>query len=89
MAVITARAIILLNIKKKTIRNIIFNFDKVITEHLKKNSGEVRTNSRPGHRDMEPVQETGQLQDNPQPCENGRGHTKGSMIIKVIALEHL
>lgn len=88
MAVITARAIILLNIKKKNIRNY-FNFDKVITEHLKKNSGEVRTNSGLGHRDMEPVQDTGQLQDNPNPCENGSGQTKGSTIIKVIALEHL
>lgn len=38
---------------------------------------------------MEPVQETGQLQDNPNPSDNGRGQTKGSMIIKVIALEHL
>ena len=55
MAVIIARAITLLNIKKHT-RNIIFNFVKVITEHLNKNSGEVKTNSRLGHHDMEAVQ---------------------------------
>lgn len=52
MAVIIARAITLLNIKKN-IRNIIFNFVKVIAEHLNKNSGEVRTNSRLGHRDKD------------------------------------